>query len=104
MILNMIRMQACPNKRLELSQALLFLGKDVRKMKGCISHHSYQDLDSENTFSLMQTWNTQEDLEAFLNSPLFQVLKGATELLSESNIFQFNVVYQLDSQTMVQKS
>lgn len=104
MILNVIRMQALPKKRLELSQALLFLGKDVRKMEGCINHHSYQDLDSENTFSLLQIWNTQEDLEAFLNSALFQVLRGATELLSESNISQFNVVYQLDAQTMLQKS
>ena len=81
MIINMIRIQALPNKQLELGQALLFLGKDVRKMKGCISHHSYQDLDSENTLSLLQIWNTQEDLEAFLNSDLFQVLRLVTLIL-----------------------
>ena len=68
MILCFIQMEARPRKSRELKQTLTALAGDIRKMKGCISHFSSVDLESENRFSLLQTWATKNDLEAFMSS------------------------------------
>ena len=104
MILCFIKMEARPEKHRELIQTLISLNDDVRKVEGCLSHFSFKDLEGENNFSLIQTWDTQNNFEAFLGSDLFQVLKGAAVLLSESNISKFTVVYELDDQKLLQEN
>ena len=103
MILNLIQMHALPKKRKELVQTLLSLGDDIRQKKGCLSHHIYEDLENENIFSILEKWETQRDLEAYLDSDVFGVLKGAMRLLNKSQHVQFNVVSQIDPQKVFRK-
>jgi quinol monooxygenase YgiN len=104
MILNLIQMHTLPKKRKELVQTLLSLGGDVRQKKGCLSHHIYEDLENENIISILEEWETQNDLEAYLHSDLFGVLKGAMRLLNTSQQMKFNVVSQIDAQKVIGKA
>jgi quinol monooxygenase YgiN len=49
---------------------------------GCLSHHVFQDIEDENVFSLMDEWETREDLEYLLRSDRFGVLLGTKSLLT----------------------
>ena len=84
MIINLIQLNATPHKRRELEQTLSSLATDIRNVKGCISHHAYQDLENENIFSLIQEWESKETLETFLRSELFHIFGGAAAILSGS--------------------
>jgi quinol monooxygenase YgiN len=97
MILNLIRIQAIPQKRLELQQTLQAMIQPTRRLKGCLNHHLYWDLEEENTFCLCQEWTSREDLEAYLQSDAYHVLMGAAGLLSQSRQMTFNVVSRLDA-------
>jgi quinol monooxygenase YgiN len=85
LILNLMRIDAMPRKRQELEQTLLSMADEVRKTKGCLGYHFYQDLEREDTLCLVQEWESQRDFDAYLASDLFSVLHGATTLLSHSH-------------------
>ena len=82
---NMMRIDAMPRKRQELKQTLLCLADDMRKTKGCLGYYLYQDLENEDTLCLIQEWESQKDFDAYLDSDLFHILIGATNLLSHSH-------------------
>ena len=82
MVIVIIKMNARPEKCLELEQTLLALVESTRKEKGCLSHNILQDIENDNGFSLIQMWQTRGDLDDFLRSDLFTVLIGTRYLLS----------------------
>ena len=85
MFINLVRVDANPQKRQEYIQTLYSLADSIRNINGCISHHSYQNIENEDTFCLIQEWESREALEAFLCSELFLVFQGAVDLLSTSH-------------------
>jgi quinol monooxygenase YgiN len=95
-----MRIDAMPRKRQELEQTLLCLADDVRKTKGCLGYHLYQDLENADTLCLMQEWESQRDFDAYLDSDLFHILIGATSLLSQSHRqFSFSSLSPADAPT-----
>ena len=87
MIIVIIKMDARLEKCLELKQSLLALVDPIRKEKGCLSHNIFQDIENENSFSLIQMWQTRGDLDDFLRSDLFTVLIGTRYLLGRPSEF-----------------
>ncbi len=76
-------MNVLPEKQLELRQTLhSMLGVEKREA-GCLSYAVFCDIQNENFFSLLEEWETREQLEQHIRSSLFGVLLGTKSLLSE---------------------
>ena len=78
-----IKMKVIAEKRSELLQTLRSMTEEIRKEKGCMNCNFYQDVDNENIFSVIEEWNTQEELDSHLKSDMFGALIGANSLLVE---------------------
>ena len=74
MIIAKIMMNALPEKRKEVFQTLLSMIEILRQEKGCRSCQVFQDIEDENVFSVVQKWETREDLEHHMRSARFSVL------------------------------
>jgi quinol monooxygenase YgiN len=83
MILNIIRMKVFTEKRKELSQTIVALIGLLRTEKGCLRCDFYQSMEDENELSILEEWDTRENLNSHLKSERFRVLRGAMNLLQE---------------------
>jgi quinol monooxygenase YgiN len=102
MIVNMIKIKAKPHKQKEMEQTLLKILHDAQKIKGCSQSHLYNDMEYKNAFCLVQEWKSQEDLDWYMNSDLFRVIKGAAGLLSQSHQITFKVLSDANVKRPVQ--
>jgi quinol monooxygenase YgiN len=78
-----IAMNALPEKRKEVMQTLLSMIESTGKERGCLSHHVFRDIEDDNVFSLIDEWETREDLDQHIMSAKFGVLLGTKGLLCE---------------------
>ena len=78
-----IRMIALPEKQKEVMQTLLSMIESTGKERGCLSHHVLRDIEDENVYSLIDEWETREDLDRHIQSERFSVLLGTKSLLSK---------------------
>ena len=92
MFIVIIKLDALPEKCLELKQTLQALNKSTLKDKGCLNHTVFQDIESDNCFSLVQLWQNREDLDNHLRSDKFTVLMGTRSLLSQPSEITMNEV------------
>ncbi len=83
MVLIIIRMKVLAEKRKELSQTIASLIGSIRTEKGCRRCDFCQSMEDENELSLLEEWDTQENLKSHLKSDRFRVLRGAMNLLKE---------------------
>ena len=87
-----IRMKVLSEKRLELSQTIALLAGSIRMEKGCNRCDFCQGMEDENRLFLLEEWDTQKDLRAYLKSERFKVLRGAMNLLQEPYEMMFHTV------------
>lgn len=92
MFIVIIKMNALPEKCLELRQTLQALNESAQKEKGCLSHDVFQDIESDTSFSLVQFWQNRENLDDHLRSDKFTVLMGTRSLLSRPSEITMNEV------------
>ena len=92
MYIVIIKLDALPEKCLELKQTLQALNNSTLKEKGCLSHTVFQDIESDNSFSLVQMWQSRKDLDNHLRSDKFTVLMGTRSLLSRPSEIMMNEV------------
>ena len=92
MIIVRIAMNALPEKQKEVMQTLLSMVESTGKEKGCLSHHVFRDIEDENVFSLIDEWETREDLDHYIRSAKFGVLLGTKSLLCEPPNVQIHTV------------
>jgi quinol monooxygenase YgiN len=92
MILVTIKMKLSQDKRAEFLQTIIALASSIRQERGCASHHLYQDVEDENTFNLIEEWQTQDNLDDHLGSENFGILLGAMNLLREPPEIKLNAV------------
>jgi Uncharacterized conserved protein len=86
MIVKATRITARPEKRIELSQTIAGLLGPVRNVKGCRTFRFYLDASDENSSLLLSEWESESDLNQYLRSNDFAVLKGALAVLSSRSI------------------
>jgi quinol monooxygenase YgiN len=82
LVIVIIKLNARSEKCLELKQSLLAMIEPTRKEKGCLGHNIFQDIENDNGFSLIQMWQSRDDLDDYVRSDLFTVLIGTRYLLS----------------------
>ena len=104
MILAIIKMTVFPAKRKEFLLTIQALIQSIRKEKGCIRCTAYQDIEDENTFCMIQGWKTQNELDRYLQSDLFEVLLGTKNFLSEPCEINFNTVSSTNGIETVKKA
>jgi quinol monooxygenase YgiN len=93
MILVIIRMRVLTEKRKELSQTIASLISSIRTENGCQRCDFCQSMEDENELSLLEEWDTQENLKSHLKSERFRVLRGAMNLLQEPYGMMFHTVF-----------
>ena len=94
MIIVRITMNVLPGKQLELSQTLLAMIEPTGKEAGCLSYAVFCDIEDKNRFSLLEEWETREDMDHHIKSHRFGVLLGTKALLSEPPKIQIHTVSQ----------
>jgi quinol monooxygenase YgiN len=87
-----ITMNALLEKRTEVLQTLLSMIEPTENERGCLSCHVLRDIEDENVFSLIDEWETREDLDQHMKSAIFSVLLGTKSLLCEPPNIQIHTV------------
>jgi len=83
MILVRIIMNVLPQKQKEVMQTLLSMIAPAGKEKGCLSYDVFCELEDNHVFSLIEEWETREDLDYHIRSERFSVLLGTKSLLAK---------------------
>ena len=76
-------MNALPEKQKEVMQTLTSMIEPTAKEKGCLSYEVFRDIEDKNVLSLIEEWETRDDLSRHISSDRFTVLLGIKSLLSE---------------------
>ena len=101
MIIVRIAMNALPEKRKEILQTLLSMVESTGNEKGCLSHQVFRDIEDDNVFSLIDEWETREDLDRYIGSAKFGVLLGTKSLLCEPPDVKIHTVSDSEGMTAV---
>jgi len=83
MIIVRITMNVRPEKRKEVIQTLLSMIEPTRQEKGCMDYHVFQNIEDENSVSIIGEWETREDLDPHMRSDRFGILLGTKSLLKD---------------------
>jgi quinol monooxygenase YgiN len=94
MIVVRITMNVLQEKHLEVMQTLLSMIEPTEKEEGCLSYAVFCDIANKNRFSLLEEWETREDLDRHLKSHRFGVLLGTKTLLWKPPKIQIYTVSQ----------
>lgn len=86
MIVNTTRITVPPEKRTEFLQTIGRLIEPSKRAKGCRTFDFYLDAADENSTLLVSEWDTEPDLNSYLESDDFAVLRGAITVLSARSI------------------
>jgi quinol monooxygenase YgiN len=92
MIIFRITMDIIPEKQLEMIQTLLSMIEPTTREAGCLSYDISCDIEDKNRFSLLEEWETREDLDQHIASHRFGVLLGTKALLREPMEIQIHTV------------
>ena len=92
MIVVRLTMNAFLDKQTEVMQTLLSMIEPTENVRGCLSCHVFLDVEEKNVFSLVEEWETREDLVDHLKSDRFSVLLGTKSLLREPPQIQIHTV------------
>jgi quinol monooxygenase YgiN len=76
------RINVRPEKRIELAQTIGRLLEPAMNVKGCRTNRFYLDAADENSSLLLSEWETESDLDRYLRSNEFAILRGALMVLS----------------------
>ena len=86
-------MKGFSEKPKELSQTIASLIGSIKTEKGRRRYHFCRSMEDENELSLLEEWDTQENLKSHLKSDRFRVLRGAMNLLQEPYGMMFHTVF-----------
>jgi len=92
MILLKIEISVPLEKQKEFCQTASALARQIRKEEGCISHNWYHDLDNQETFLLIEQWDTNDHITTHLQSEQFGILSGALKTLGDQQSIQIKLI------------
>ena len=101
MIIVKITMNTLIENRTEVMQTLLSMIEPTQNGKGCVSCHVFRDMEDKNVFSLIQEWETREDLDDHIKSDRFSALLGTKSLLSEPQQIEIHTVSHSEGMEIV---
>jgi len=96
-----ITMNVLIEKRTEVMQTLLSMIEPTENGRGCLSCHVSRDIEDKNVFSLIEEWETREDLDDHIKSARFSVLLGTKSLLCEPPQIEIHTVSQSEGMEVI---
>jgi quinol monooxygenase YgiN len=91
-IVNLTRIAVCPVNQKELFQTISSLIGLVKREKGCLEYHFYQEAGDENAFVLIGEWETRDAWSSHLSSDNFAILLGSISLLCHRTHIDFELL------------
>ena len=64
----------------------------IENRRGCLSCQVFRDIEDKNVFSLIEGWETREDLDDHIKSDRFSALLGTKSLLCEPQQVKIHTV------------
>ena len=104
MIIVGITMNALIEKRTEVMQTLLSMIKPTENERGCLSCHVFRDIEDKSVFSLIEEWETRQDLDDHIRSDRFSVLLGTKSLLCEPQQIKIHTVSQSEEMEVIHET
>jgi quinol monooxygenase YgiN len=83
MVLNTSSVTIYPEKRAEFFQTMTQLLEPLNGTAGCKAFRLYVDVADENSSLIMSEWDSETDLNNYLNSADHAILHGAITVLSK---------------------
>jgi len=83
MVLNTSSITVYPEKRAEFFQTMTQLLEPLNSKAGCKAFKLYIDVADENSSLIISEWETETDLNNYLNSTDHAILHGAITVLSK---------------------
>ncbi len=83
MITVITKLTVRPEKHREFVQTIQTMVHPSRRQNGCLRRDFYQDSQNENSFLLLEEWETSTHLDHHFQSDWFHILLGARNLLQE---------------------
>lgn len=80
-----IDMTVCPEKSRELLITLHELVEEMKKVHGFLDAHIHNENAHPEKVSFTEHWDTQEDVDAYMMSDYFTILRGAMKVLTISH-------------------
>jgi quinol monooxygenase YgiN len=96
-----ITMNVLIDKRTEVMQTLLSMIEPTENGRGCLSCHVSRDIEDKNVFSLIEEWETRQDLDDHIRSDRFSVLLGTKSLLREPQQIEIHTVCQSEGMEVI---
>ena len=103
MIQATLKMIVRPERRSDLLETMRGMLEPARVERGCMSYRLYEDVENRNTFVLLETWATQEDLESHIRTDNQRQLLALMDLLSEQPELRFNTVSHMAGMDLIEK-
>ena len=101
MIIVRITMNALIEKQTEVKQTLLSMIELTENGKGCLSCRVFRGIEDKNVFTLIEEWETREDLDDHIKSDRFSVLLGTKSLLCEPPRIEIHTVFRSEGMETV---
>ena len=73
----------------------------IENRRGCLSCQVFRDIEDKNVFSLIEGWETREDLDDHIKSDRFSALLGAKSLLCEPPQIKIHTVFHSEGMESV---
>jgi quinol monooxygenase YgiN len=103
-IVNLTRITVSPEKRRELCQTISSLLGPVKRERGCLNYHFYEEAEDENSFVLIGEWETPGDWNNHLTSNSLAVLLGSISLLCDCSHLDFKLLSHITSADAVSRA
>ena len=92
MIIGTLRMIVRPEELDGFLKAIRGMLEPARVEPGCMSFNFYQDIKDQNTFTLVEEWETEADFHTHIRKDSYKKLLLLMDLLSEPPEIKINTV------------
>ncbi len=92
MVISTLRIVTAPKSRGEVVRTLTAQLGPLRVQPGCLRCDLYQDMESRETITLVEEWESQAELDLRLRSEEYRAVLETIELAQEQPVIHFDTV------------
>jgi quinol monooxygenase YgiN len=94
MVIMTTRMSVSPRRKKKLASSLRGMLEPVRRESGCLGFDLYVDTEDQNTYILVEEWETKEDFDRHLRGGDYRRFLVLMELLKEPPEISISLISQ----------
>jgi quinol monooxygenase YgiN len=98
------RLTVPPHSRKEFFQSISTLADHIRGDRGCLSFRLYEESGDENSFILIEEWESRGHWAAHRNGANFAVLLGVISVLSIVEKIDFKLLSRVGGNEVIRSS